>query len=44
MANLSRGDLAYLVADLDAAPADALVGELAAMDGVLMVRTISSDR
>jgi D-3-phosphoglycerate dehydrogenase len=44
MANLSRGDLAYLVADVDAAPTGSLIDELAAMDGVLMVRTISSDR
>lgn len=40
MANLSRGDVTYLVADLDTAPPDTLVDELAAMEGVLMVRAI----
>lgn len=40
MANLSRGDVAYLVADLDAAPSDEVVGRIAAIDGVRMTRSI----
>lgn len=40
MANLSRGDVAYLVADLDAAPSTSVVDAIAAQDGVRMVRSI----
>ena len=40
MANVSRGDLAYLVADLSAAPLETLVRDLAALEGMLMARTI----
>ena len=40
MANLSRGDLAYLVADLDAAPSAAVVEQIAAIDAVRMTRSI----
>ena len=40
MANLSRGDLAYLVADLDAAPSAAVIDQIAGIDGVRMTRAI----
>ena len=40
MANLSRGDLAYLVADLDAAPSAAVIEHISAIDGVRMTRSI----
>jgi len=40
MANVSRGDLAYLVADLDAPVPDTIPGQLCAMDGVIMARAI----
>ena len=40
MATVSRGDLVYLVADLSAAPADAVVASVHALDGVLMARTV----
>ncbi len=40
LANVSRGDVAYLVADLASAPAPAVVAELAASDGIRMVRML----
>lgn len=40
MANVSRGDLAYLVADLSGAPSDAVVRDVQAIDGVLMARRV----
>ena len=40
LANVSRGDVAYLVADLASAPAPAIVAELAASDGIRMVRLL----
>ena len=40
MATVSRGEVAYLVADLNAAPAEELVAGLRAIDGVLMARTL----
>lgn len=40
MANVSRGDVAYLVADLKTAPAEALVEELKGLDGIRMARTL----
>ena len=40
MATVSRGDLVYLVADLNSAPADAVVTSVRAIDGVLMARTV----
>jgi D-3-phosphoglycerate dehydrogenase len=40
MVNVSRGPLTYFVADLDAAPAEALVRELAGGEGVLTFRTL----
>ena len=40
LANVSRGDVAYLVTDLASAPAPAIVAELAASDGIRMVRLL----
>ena len=40
MANASRGDVAYLVADLASAPAATVVADLAAADGIRMVRML----
>jgi D-3-phosphoglycerate dehydrogenase len=40
MASMSRGDLAYIVADLDDAPSAALVRDVQAIDGVLMARSV----
>lgn len=40
MVNMSRGDLAYTLVDLDSAPGDDTVRELAGIDGILMVRRI----
>jgi D-3-phosphoglycerate dehydrogenase len=40
MANVSRGDLAYLVADLGAAPPDGVVQSLGATEGVVMARML----
>jgi D-3-phosphoglycerate dehydrogenase len=40
LANVSRGDVAYLVADLASAPAPAMVAELAASEGIRMVRML----
>jgi len=40
LANVSRGDVAYLVADLASAPAPAMIAELAASDGIRMVRLL----
>ena len=40
LANVSRGDVAYLVADLASAPAAAVLGQLAASDGIRMVRLL----
>jgi len=40
LANVSRGDVAYLVADLASAPAAAVLGQLAAADGIRMVRLL----
>ncbi len=40
MANVSRGDLTYLVADLSAAPTDAVLRALSAIDGVVMARKV----
>ncbi len=41
MANVSRGDLAYFVADLDGPPADGVIEGIRALDGVLMARILS---
>ena len=38
--NKSRGDLAYNLIDLEAAPSDALLAELRAIDGVISVRSL----
>ena len=40
LANVSRADVAYLVADLASAPAPAVIAELAAADGIRMVRML----
>ena len=40
MLNKSRGDLAYTLIDINAAPSDALVDKLKAIDGVLAVRAL----
>ena len=40
MANVSRGGLAYLVADLNGAPADALLRDVRSIEGVLMARSV----
>jgi D-3-phosphoglycerate dehydrogenase len=40
LANVSRADVAYLVADLASAPAPAVIAELAASDGIRMVRML----
>jgi D-3-phosphoglycerate dehydrogenase len=40
MANVSRGDLAYLVADVSAAPSEALLREILAIEGMVMARAI----
>jgi hypothetical protein len=40
MANVSRGDLAYLVADLSGVPTDAVLRDVRAIDGVLMARVV----
>ena len=40
LANVSRGDVAYLVADLASAPAPAVIAELGASDGIRMVRML----
>lgn len=42
MANVSRGDLEYLVVDLSGAPSDTLVRDLAGLDGIRMARWIPS--
>jgi D-3-phosphoglycerate dehydrogenase len=42
MANVSKGDLTYLVADLSAAPPDTLVQGLTGLAGVRMARSIPS--
>ncbi len=41
MVNMSRGPLAYTLADLDAAVPDAVMAELAALDGVIASRRIA---
>ena len=40
MLNKSRGELAYTLIDINAAPSEALVNKLRAIDGVLAVRTL----
>jgi len=40
MATMSKGDVAYLVVDLDDAPTAALVHDVQAIDGVLMARRV----
>lgn len=40
MLNKSRGELAYTLIDINAAPSDALVNKLQAIDGVLAVRAL----
>jgi D-3-phosphoglycerate dehydrogenase len=40
MVNMSRGDLAYTVVDLDSSPGDDTVRQIAAIDGVLMARRV----
>jgi D-3-phosphoglycerate dehydrogenase len=40
-ANVSRGDVAYLVADLASAPASSVIAGLAASEGIRMVRMLS---
>ncbi len=40
MLNKSRGDLAYTLIDINAAPSEALVDKLKAIDGVLAVRAL----
>ena len=40
MVNMSRGELAYTVVDLDSAASDETVAQVAAIDGVLMARRI----
>jgi D-3-phosphoglycerate dehydrogenase len=42
MVNQSRGDLAYTVVDLDARVPDAVLTQIASIDGVLMARSIES--
>jgi D-3-phosphoglycerate dehydrogenase len=42
MANMSRGDLAYTVVDLDGAVPDEVAEQIAGIDGVLMVRRLPS--
>ena len=44
MVNMSRGELAYTVVDLDSAAADDTVAQIAAIDGVLMARRIDPPR
>jgi D-3-phosphoglycerate dehydrogenase / 2-oxoglutarate reductase len=43
MVNKSRGDVAYTLVDVDSAVASAVLGKLAAIDGVLSVRYLPSD-
>jgi D-3-phosphoglycerate dehydrogenase len=43
MANLSRGELTYLVADLDKPPSAALVTGIGSISGVRMARSIGGD-
>jgi D-3-phosphoglycerate dehydrogenase len=40
MANVSRGELAYLVADLNGQATDAVLRDVRSIDGVLMVRSV----
>jgi hypothetical protein len=40
MVNMSRGDLAYTVVDLDSSPGDDTVRQVAGIDGVLMARRV----
>jgi D-3-phosphoglycerate dehydrogenase len=40
MVNMSRGDLAYTVVDLDSPPGDDTVRQIAGIDGVLMARRV----
>jgi D-3-phosphoglycerate dehydrogenase len=40
MVNMSRGDVAYTVVDLDAAAAPGVVERIAGINGVLMVRVV----
>jgi len=40
MLNRSHGDLAYTIIDVNKAPSDALVAKIAAIEGVLKVRTL----
>ena len=43
MVNKSRGEMAYTLVDVDSAVDDALVGALAAIQGVLSVRYIPAE-
>lgn len=40
MTNKSRGEMAYTLVDIDTAPPDALIAQIAAIPGVLMVRAL----
>ena len=44
MANVSRGELAYLVADLSADPSDALMRSILTMEGMVMARVVPRSR
>lgn len=43
MVNKSRGEMAYTLVDVDSPADDSLVGALAAIEGVLSVRTVPAD-
>ncbi|MFA6015644.1 MAG: phosphoglycerate dehydrogenase [Gallionellaceae bacterium] len=40
MSNKSRGEMAYTLVDIDQTPTDALIAQLAAIEGVLLVRAL----
>ena len=43
MVNKSKGDMAYTLVDVDSAPAQHLIDQIAAIEGVLMVRALPSN-
>ncbi len=44
MVNKSRGEMAYTLVDVDSAPAEAVIAELASIHGVLAVRHLPAER
>jgi D-3-phosphoglycerate dehydrogenase len=42
MVNKSKGDMAYTLVDVDSEPPQAVIDKIAAIKGVLMVRSISA--